>query len=225
MQIDLETKDQLCEEEFRSKTSAKRASLDNTHRAFQALDSRDWRRLLETGMYSMFLALILLALIYGVITSGEVVSSATRISNVAAEPHKSDADNQISNVFVETDVIESIANTEEQIPDGIPSDYAEALRKARLYANYTNSSRDEVFWQLTTEYNEAPFSIEAAQYALDNVNVDWNQNALKRARQYRNEQDLGNEAIYQHLISNLGARFTPEQAQYAIDHLREPESE
>ncbi len=42
-------------------------------------------------------------------------------------------------------------------------------------------SKEGLYDQLTSEYGEK-FSDEAAQYAMDNLEVDWNKNALKKQK-------------------------------------------
>ena len=72
--------------------------------------------------------------------------------------------------------------------------------------------------QLTSEYGEQ-FTQEEAQYAVDNLNADWNENALKSAQSYQDTMGMSASEIYDMLISEYGEEYTAEQAQYAIDHL------
>ena len=44
-------------------------------------------------------------------------------------------------------------------------------------------SKSAIFDQLTSEHGEK-FSVESAQYAMDNLEFDWNANALKKAESY-----------------------------------------
>ena len=81
-----------------------------------------------------------------------------------------------------------------------------------------NMSKAGIYNQLTSEYGEK-FSAEAAQYAIDNVEVDWKENALKKARSYQDIMSMSPSAIYDQLVSEYGEMFTPEEAQYAIDNL------
>ena len=79
-------------------------------------------------------------------------------------------------------------------------------------------SKAGIYKQLTSEYGEK-FTAEEAQYAVDNIKANWNENALKKAKSYQ-EMDMSTNAIYNQLISEYGEGFTPEEAQYAIDHLQ-----
>lgn len=72
--------------------------------------------------------------------------------------------------------------------------------------------------QLTSEYGDQ-FPEEAAQYAIDNLEVDYKENALEKAKTYANDMDMSNDGIYDQLTSSYGEKFTQEQAQYAVDNL------
>ncbi|MFR4992386.1 MAG: Ltp family lipoprotein [Turicibacter sp.] len=72
--------------------------------------------------------------------------------------------------------------------------------------------------QLTSEYGEK-FSAEAAQYAIDNLDVDYKANALEKAKDYQEMMAMSPSAIYDQLISEYGEKFTAEEAQHAIDNL------
>ena len=79
-------------------------------------------------------------------------------------------------------------------------------------------SKQGIYDQLTSEYGEG-FAPDAAQYAVDNVEADWNKNALEKAKEYQNLMSMSRNAIYEQLISEYGEKFTPQEAQYAIDNL------
>ena len=72
--------------------------------------------------------------------------------------------------------------------------------------------------QLTSENGEK-FTAEEAQYAVDNINADWNENALETAKDYRDNMDMSPEAIRDQLTSEYGEQFTAEEADYAIQNL------
>lgn len=44
-------------------------------------------------------------------------------------------------------------------------------------------------------------------------------NALKQAESYANKMHLSKKGVYDQLTSEYGGKFTPEEAQYAIDNL------
>ena len=79
-------------------------------------------------------------------------------------------------------------------------------------------SKAGIYDQLTSEYGEQ-FTPEEAQYAIDRLDVDYKENALKSAKNYQDTMDMSPAAIYDQLVSEYGEQFTAEEAQYAIDHL------
>jgi hypothetical protein len=81
-------------------------------------------------------------------------------------------------------------------------------------------SKAGVYDQLTSAYGEK-FSAEAAQYAIDNVKANWNENALAKAKTYQNSMSMSPAAIRDQLTSSYGEKFTPEEADYAIQHLND----
>ena len=109
---------------------------------------------------------------------------------------------------------ESVAKTE-----NVPTEYLSALTKGESYAEIMNMSKQGVYDQLTSDYGER-FSPEAAQYAIDHLNADWNANALKKAESYSDPMNMSKQGIYDQLTSEAGEQFTPEEAQYAVDNLK-----
>ena len=79
-------------------------------------------------------------------------------------------------------------------------------------------SKAGLYDQLTSEYGEK-FSAEAAQYAVDTIEADWNANALATAKNYQDTMDMSPEAIRDQLTSEYGEQFTAEEADYAIANL------
>lgn len=101
----------------------------------------------------------------------------------------------------------------------VPAQYTAALNKADTYAKNMNMSKKAVYNQLTSESGEG-FSKAAADYAMSNLSgVDWNKNALEKAKSYQKDQNMSTSAIKTQLTSDAGEQFTVEQAQYAIDNL------
>ena len=79
-------------------------------------------------------------------------------------------------------------------------------------------SKQGIYDQLTSEYGEK-FSPEAAQYAIDNMQADWNANALEKSKSYQEQMAMSPEAIRDQLVSDSGEKFTQEEADYAIANL------
>lgn len=114
------------------------------------------------------------------------------------------------------EVTEEEESVEEEAEDDVPREYKSALSSAKSYSDTMHMSQGAIYNQLTSEFDQFPE--DAAQYAMDNLEVDWNENALKSAESYRDTMEMSNAAIYDQLISQFDL-FTEEQAQYAIDNL------
>jgi hypothetical protein len=99
-----------------------------------------------------------------------------------------------------------------------PVEYQNALNKAKSYSDMMHMSKQGIYDQLTSEYGEK-FPAEAAQYAVDHLQADYNANALAKAKSYQEMMSMSSAAIYDQLVSSAGEKFTPEEAQYAIDNL------
>ena len=100
------------------------------------------------------------------------------------------------------------------------TEYKSALEKAQSYCSDDMTiSKAEVYNKLTSEY-EGNFTVEAAQYAIDNLEVDWKENALKKAKSYLETMSMSKATLYEQLTSEYGNGFTAEEAQYAVDNVK-----
>ena len=63
--------------------------------------------------------------------------------------------------------------------DDVPTEYKSALKKANSYSDNMHMSKAAIYDQLTSEYGEK-FSEEAAQYAMENIKVDWKANRFSK---------------------------------------------
>ena len=144
-------------------------------------------------------------------TGGSGTDDSKEINSGNIESEQEVSQNNIENITTEN-------KSENKVEDNIPTEYKSALRKAKLYADTMNMSKAGLYDQLTSEYGEK-FTVEAAQYAIDNITVDWKENALKKAKLYQETMSMSPAAIYDQLTSEYGEKFTAEEAQYAIDNL------
>lgn len=111
---------------------------------------------------------------------------------------------------------ESVSNTPEEqseiveeVPD-VPFEFEQALDKAQNYVDFTSFSEADLRRQL--EYHE--FSPEAIQFALDNVNVDYQAECIEKAKNYLeftsfSEADLREQLEYH--------KFSEEHISVAIE--------
>ena len=120
----------------------------------------------------------------------------------------SDTDNS-KEINSENTIVEN--ESENKAEDMISEEYKSALKKAKLYTDDMNLSKARLYEKLTYE-----FTAEAAQYAVDNVKVDWKESALKRAKLYQKAASLSPEEIYDELTV---MEYTEEEIQYVMDNL------
>ncbi len=81
-------------------------------------------------------------------------------------------------------------------------------------------SKAGLYGQLISEYG-GQFTVEAAQYAIDNVEADWNANALASGKSYQELMAMSPAAIHDQLTSEYGGQFTVLEADYAVLHLND----
>lgn len=123
----------------------------------------------------------------------------------------------------ETAPVEVEEETQSQVPapetteQEVPRENRNALRQAQRYVDMMAFSYQGLYDQLTSEYG-GQFPAEAAQYAVDNVDVDWNDEAVESAQSYQDSIGMSDSALYDQLTSEYGGKFTPDQAQYAINN-------
>ena len=108
--------------------------------------------------------------------------------------------------------------TPEPTEDAVPSEFLAAVAKAQLYVESMPFSEKGLYDQLTSEMGEQ-FSSEAAQYAINMIEVNWNEEALEAALIYLEDLHMSPDAIHEQLVHPNGNQFTNEQADYAVANL------
>ena len=66
--------------------------------------------------------------------------------------------------------------------------------------------------------NHSKFPEKVAQYAVDNLEVNWKEEALAKAQRFQETLHLSKEQLKDTLVNHQ--KFTEEEAQYAIDNLK-----
>ncbi|WP_328354292.1 Ltp family lipoprotein [Mycobacterium sp. NBC_00419] len=94
-------------------------------------------------------------------------------------------------------------------PPASPLSQQNAVQKAKDYLNYSAFSRTGLIEQL--EYSG--FSTDDATYAVDSLNVDWNQQAAKKAKDYLNYSAFSRSGLIDQLEYS---GFTPSQALFGV---------
>lgn len=107
------------------------------------------------------------------------------------------------------------AKKEQEKADKIASASREqqnAYDKALDYLDFSAFSKEGLYEQLLYE----KFPEDAARFAVDNIEVDWNSQAFAKAQDYLEYDSFSDAGLYDQLLYE---KFTAEQAQYAIDNL------
>ena len=157
----------------------------------------------RTRVLSLLLAAVLITSLAGCAagSSGSSGSASSSVSSSASGPQNTSAS--------------SAGDTSEFVPDpSLPGEYQYALKEAWNYAQDL-VSKTATFHHLTERLT---LPEEVAQYAIDNIGVDWNEVALKRAKFLCDRKHMSKDWLQDFMVSTF-LTFTPEEAQYAMDHL------
>lgn len=93
-----------------------------------------------------------------------------------------------------------------------------ALRAAQDYLAFKGFSRKGLIDQLTSEYGDG-FDKEDATWAVDHLDVDWNEQAVRVAEDYLDFKGFSRQGLIDQLSSEYGEQFTVKQATYAADQV------
>ncbi len=97
-----------------------------------------------------------------------------------------------------------------------------AVKQAKSYLKTMPFSRQGLIDQLSSPYGSG-FLEEEAVYAVDylesNKLVDWNEQAVKCAKNYLKTMAFSRAGLIDQMSSDFGSRFTKEQAEFAISTL------
>lgn len=147
----------------------------------------------------------------------EIIDASSDQTDMNQENKAETEVTQTTEVTEEATAATEEATAEAAEEDNIPEEYKSALKKAQTYSNIMHMSKAGLYNQLTSEYGEQ-FTVEATQYAIDNVNADWSANALEKAKDY-DGMHMSKAGLFNQLTSEYGEQFTSEEADYAIENL------
>lgn len=97
-----------------------------------------------------------------------------------------------------------------------PMEYLRALNLAKVYSAKSYLSKATIYDTLISK-RDGEHVEDAAQYAIDNLEADYNKNALEKAKRYMQRANVPKEKIYSKLVDT--EKFTPSEARYAMEHL------
>ena len=158
----------------------------------------------------------------------DVDNPTTQEEKVKEEPVKEDKEEPAEEPKEETQepVAQEEEAVEEEVPEAaipeedevVPFEYEQALKSAQNYVDTLHFSRQGLKQQLTSEYGSG-FSEEAAEYALEHVDVDYKEEAVEAAESYLDTMSFSRDGLKQQLTSEYGSGFTEEEAEYALDQV------
>ena len=158
----------------------------------------------------------------------DVDNPTTQEEKVKEEPVKEDKEEPAEEPKeeVQEPVAQEEEAVEEEVPEAaipeedevVPFEYEQALKSAQNYVDTLHFSRQGLKQQLTSEYGSG-FSEEAAEYALEHVDVDYKEEAVEAAQSYLDAMSFSREGLKQQLTSEYGSGFTEEEAEYALDQV------
>jgi hypothetical protein len=100
---------------------------------------------------------------------------------------------------------------------GTPVARQQAIESAQSYLDMGSGfSRAGLIKQLDSAYGEG-FSVALATFAVDHVQVNWNQQAVESAKGYIAMGGFSRDGLIQQLTSSYGEQFTYAQAVYAVN--------
>lgn len=115
------------------------------------------------------------------------------------------------------EVAEEVERTEEELAEAVEADTPDtnsgqdnALSSAESYLNFSGFSRSGLITQLEFE----GYSSEDAEYAVDNIDVDWNEQAVRSAESYLSSMSFSLDALIEQLVFE---GYTQEQAEYGAN--------
>ncbi len=91
-----------------------------------------------------------------------------------------------------------------------------ALSSAEDYLDFSAFSRLGLIDQLSSEYGSG-FRLDDATWAVDQLNVDWRQQAVRAAKEYLDFSSFSRQGLIDQLSSPYGSQFTVEEATYAVN--------
>jgi Host cell surface-exposed lipoprotein len=89
-------------------------------------------------------------------------------------------------------------------------------RSAENYLDFSAFSRKGLIEQLSSEYGEG-FSKADAIYAVNHLDVDWNEQAAKSAKNYLDQSAFSRQGLIEQLSSEYGEGFSRAQAVYGVN--------
>jgi len=167
---------------------------------------KNWflRHKVITGIGGVVLAMVV---IKGVAGGGDETSTVADTAAKAVATQEADAPKAEEEAPAEEPVEEEPSGTVAQ---------ENALRAAQDYLDFSGFSKAGLIDQLSSEYGDG-FDKADAEWAVSQLDVDWNEQAVRVAEDYLEFQGFSRAGLIDQMSSDYGDKFTKKQATYAAD--------
>ena len=146
-------------------------------------------------------------------------SNKISIENSSADSNKISIENssadskEMSKNSVTTGKESSNEETTKPPLESLNENQLQAIQTAKDYLDTMHLSQTELLQMLTVEN----IDLEDAKFAIEYLNIDWNQEARKKAKEYcKHKIGFSKEKLKAQLLFD---RFTEEEADFAVSHI------
>lgn len=91
-----------------------------------------------------------------------------------------------------------------------------AVKSAENYLSFAPFSRNGLIRQLSSDAGDG-YPKADATFAVDSIDVDWNEQAAKAAKNYLDMTSFSRQGLIEQLSSDAGDGYTVEQATFGVD--------
>jgi len=108
------------------------------------------------------------------------------------------------------------AQNKTKLDPNISSSQNNAIRSAKQYLSISGFSRSGLIKQLSSDAGDG-YSIADSTFAVDSLNIDWNNQATRSAKQYLSISGFSCKGLIEQLSSEAGDGYTASQAAFGAE--------
>ena len=143
---------------------------------------------------------------------GNTVESSSKVSSESIESSSVDS-KEMSKNSVTTGKESSSEETTKPPLESLNENQLQAIQTAKDYLDTMHLSQTELLQMLTVEN----IDLEDAKFAIEYLNIDWTQEARKKAKEYcKHKIGFSKEKLKAQLLFD---HFTEEEADFAVSHI------
>ncbi|MGO1166271.1 MAG: Ltp family lipoprotein [Janibacter sp.] len=107
---------------------------------------------------------------------------------------------------------------EEPAEPEMTTEQENAIRAAENYLDFMPFSKQGLIDQLSSDAGDG-YPQDVAEFAVDNIEVDYNEQAKKAAKNYTDTMPFSKQGLIDQLSSDAGDGYTREQAEYGANQV------